>query len=426
MLDTSRDRVLLTRNGRRRSAPHRRAVSQLRQPRRRAGCHPHRARGRAGVCARLRLLVASRSSERGAGARPGRPRFGGPRREDRARGRLSLPWREASPRDRHRPRARADPAPPRRADGGHEPRGDGLDHGAHPRPRQGADHPRRRAQDEARDGHFRLHHGPASGPGPGRGHPRRDPEQRPRPADLPGWISGEMTLLALQDVHTHYGEAHILQGVSLTLEPSEVVALIGRNGAGKTTTLRTIMGIAKPTRGSIRFRGEDITHREPHEVARRGIAWIPEERRVLPNLTVLQNLQLGMLGARTPDQDAVVETAFDYFPRLRERKNQPGRLLSGGEQQMLAIARGLVARPELMLVDEPTEGLAPLLVESLTEILGSINKSGTSILLVEQTLDVALSLAHRLYVMDQGQVQFTGTPDELRRNPAVQQRFLGV
>ncbi|HEV8532442.1 MAG TPA: ABC transporter ATP-binding protein [Methylomirabilota bacterium] len=235
-----------------------------------------------------------------------------------------------------------------------------------------------------------------------------------------------MTLLALRDVHTHYGEAHILQGVSLALESGEVVALIGRNGAGKTTTLRTIMGIAKPTRGSIEFRGEDITHRQPHEIARRGIAWIPEERRVLPNITVLQNLQLGMLGARTPDQEAVVETAFEYFPRLRERKNQPGRFLSGGEQQMLAIARGLVARPELMLVDEPTEGLAPLLVESLTGILASINKTGTSILLVEQTLEVALALAHRLYVMDQGQIQFAGTPDELRGNSAVQQRFLGV
>jgi branched-chain amino acid transport system ATP-binding protein len=235
-----------------------------------------------------------------------------------------------------------------------------------------------------------------------------------------------MTLLALRDVHTYYGEAHILQGVSLALESGEVVALIGRNGAGKTTTLRTIMGIAKPTRGSIQFRGEDITHRQPHEVARRGIAWIPEERRVLPNITVLQNLQLGMLGARTPDQEAVVETAFEYFPRLRERKNQPGRFLSGGEQQMLAIARGLVARPELMLVDEPTEGLAPLLVESLTGILASINKTGTSILLVEQTLEVALALAHRLYVMDQGQIQFAGTPDELRGNPVIQQRFLGV
>jgi branched-chain amino acid transport system ATP-binding protein len=235
-----------------------------------------------------------------------------------------------------------------------------------------------------------------------------------------------VTLLALRDVHTHYGEAHILQGVSLALESGEVVALIGRNGAGKTTTLRTIMGIAKPTRGSIEFRGEDITHRQPHEIARRGIAWIPEERRVLPNITVLQNLQLGMLGARTPDQEAVVETAFEYFPRLRERKNQPGRFLSGGEQQMLAIARGLVARPELMLVDEPTEGLAPLLVESLTGILASINKTGTSILLVEQTLEVALALAHRLYVMDQGQIQFAGTPDELRGNSAVQQRFLGV
>lgn len=237
-----------------------------------------------------------------------------------------------------------------------------------------------------------------------------------------------MTLLALQDVHTHYGEAHILQGVSLTLEPSEVVALIGRNGAGKTTTLRTIMGIAKPTRGSIRFRGEDITHREPHEVARRGIAWIPEERRVLPNLTVLENLKLGMLGVGTSEAEAGsrLEDVFRHFPRLRERVDHRGQFLSGGEQQMVAIARALVARPTVMLVDEPTEGLAPMLVQNLTEILAAINRGGTTILLVEQTLEVALALSRRVYVMDQGRIQFQGTPDELRKDPTIQQRFLEV
>jgi len=236
-----------------------------------------------------------------------------------------------------------------------------------------------------------------------------------------------MSLLAVEDIHTYYGEAHILQGVSLTVAEGEVVTLIGRNGAGKTTTLRSIMGLARPRRGHVRLRGEDLTPLGTHEIARRGIAWIPEERRVLPNLTVLENLRLGMLGAAARNGDAeVLEEVFDYFPRLRERIEHLGRFLSGGEQQMLAIARGLVSRPSVMLVDEPTEGLAPLLVQNLTEILAAINRRGTTILLVEQTLEVALALSHRLYVMDQGRIQFEGTPDALRRDPTIQQRFLEI
>ena len=171
-----------------------------------------------------------------------------------------------------------------------------------------------------------------------------------------------MSLLTLEEVHTYYGEAHILQGVSLTVDEGEVVTLIGRNGAGKTTTLRSIMGIVRSRRGRVRLRGEDITALDTHEIARRGIAWIPEERRVLPNLTVLENLRLGMLSASPPNGgEDVLEEVFGYFPRLRERIAHRGRFLSGGEQQMLAIARGLVSRPAVMLVDEPTEGLAPLL-----------------------------------------------------------------
>ena len=153
-----------------------------------------------------------------------------------------------------------------------------------------------------------------------------------------------MSLLALADVHAYYGEAHVLQGVSLTVDEGEVVTLIGRNGAGKTTTLRSIMGIVPPRRGSIRLRGEDITRLDTHEVARRGIAWVPEERRVLPNLTVLENLRLGLIGARS-DGAGRVDEVFEYFPRLRERIAHKGRHLSGGEQQMLAIARALVAAP---------------------------------------------------------------------------------
>jgi branched-chain amino acid transport system ATP-binding protein len=236
-----------------------------------------------------------------------------------------------------------------------------------------------------------------------------------------------VSLLAVAEIHTYYGEAHILQGVSLTVGEGEVVTLIGRNGAGKTTTLRSIMGIARPRQGRVRLRGDDVTALGTHEIARRGIAWIPEERRVLPNLTVLENLRLGMLGgSRTNGGQDVLDEVFEYFPRLRERIDHRGRFLSGGEQQMLAIARGLVSRPSVMLVDEPTEGLAPLLVQNLTEILSAINRRGTTILLVEQTLEVAMALSHRLYVMDQGRIQFEGTPDALRRDPTIQRRFLEI
>jgi branched-chain amino acid transport system ATP-binding protein len=237
-----------------------------------------------------------------------------------------------------------------------------------------------------------------------------------------------MALLELDDVHTYYGEAHVLQGVSLAVGEGEVVSLIGRNGAGKTTTLLSIMGIAPPARGRIRLRDEDLTRLDTHEIVRRGIAWIPEERRVLPNLTVRDNLRLAVLGAGGSRDEAGPRMAevFRYFPRLEERIAHRGRFLSGGEQQMLAIARGLVARPAVMLVDEPTEGLAPLLVQNLTEILAAVNRTGTTILLVEQTVEVALALSQRLYVMDQGRIQFQGTPEELRKDPTIQQRFLEI
>jgi branched-chain amino acid transport system ATP-binding protein len=214
--------------------------------------------------------------------------------------------------------------------------------------------------------------------------------------------------------------------VSLRLDEGEVVTLIGRNGAGKTTTLRSIMGIARPARGRVTLRGADLTRLPTHEIVRCGIAWVPEERRILPNLTVLENLRLGMLGRPGGAAPDAVDEVLDDFPRLRERLTQRGRFLSGGEQQMLAIARGLVAQPSVMLVDEPTEGLAPIIVQTLTEILARINQRGTTLLLVEQTLEVALALSHRLYVMDQGRIQFEGTPDALRRDPTIQQRFLEV
>ena len=237
-----------------------------------------------------------------------------------------------------------------------------------------------------------------------------------------------MALLEVENLHTYYGEAHILQGVSLSVGEGEVVSLIGRNGAGKTTTLLSIMGIARPARGSVRLRGDDLVRLDTHQIVRRGLAWIPEERRVLPNLTVHENLRLAVLGAGAPKGDVAPRLAevFRFFPRLQERIAHRGRFLSGGEQQMLAIARGLVARPSVMLVDEPTEGLAPILVQNLTDIMAAINRSGTTILLVEQTLEVALALSSRLYVMDQGRIQFEGTPEQLRKDPTIQQRFLEI
>jgi branched-chain amino acid transport system ATP-binding protein len=239
-------------------------------------------------------------------------------------------------------------------------------------------------------------------------------------------MSATASLLGIEEIHTYYGEAHVLQGVSIRVEEGEVVTLIGRNGAGKTTTLRSVMAIAPPRHGRITFRGRDITKLATHEVARLGIAYVPEDRRILPNLTVMENLRLGMLGGRREGAERLLEEALAFFPRLQERIAQRGRFLSGGEQQMLAIARGLVAAPAVMLVDEPTEGLSPIVVRTLTEVLAQINRRGTAILLVEQMLEVALALSHRLYVMDQGRIQFAGSPDDLRRDPTIQQRFLRV
>lgn len=233
-------------------------------------------------------------------------------------------------------------------------------------------------------------------------------------------------MLRVDGLNTYYGEAHILQGVSLQIENGDIATIIGRNGAGKTTTLRSIMGIVRPTRGAIVFEGDDLVGLSPDRVARRGISWVPEERRVLTNLTVMENLRLGQLGARRNGAGSEIEEVFEYFPQLKERIHHEGRHLSGGEQQMLVIARALVAGPKLMLIDEPTEGLSPLLVETVTAVLRRINAAGTTILLVEQTLEVALALSKKMYVMDQGRLQFSGTPAELRQDPSIQERFLTI
>jgi branched-chain amino acid transport system ATP-binding protein len=231
-------------------------------------------------------------------------------------------------------------------------------------------------------------------------------------------------VLTLEGVHSYYGESHVIQGVDLHVERGETVALVGRNGAGKTTLLKTVMGIVRARRGRIRFDGADVTALDTHVIARRGITLVPEERRIFPRLTVAENLRVATLASKADDGPRA--RVFEYFPRLRERLGHAGQDLSGGEQQMLALARGFLARPQLMLIDELSGGLMPLLVDSLMEILQRINAEGITILLVEQDLEVALALARRCYVLDQGRIEYSGTAQSLRDNRDVQQRYLGV
>ena len=234
-------------------------------------------------------------------------------------------------------------------------------------------------------------------------------------------------MLELKEIHTYYGLSHVIQGVSLTVEEGEIITLIGRNGAGKTTTLKSIIGLTPPRAGTVTFQGEDITHLPTHLIAQRGIAFVPEERRVIPNLTVAENLKIGMLKNKDKSKNPkLLERSLAYFPRLQERLTQRGGSLSGGEQQMLTMARGLVSDPAIMLIDEPTEGLMPLLVNQIAIILKEMNKDGVTILLVEQNVEMALSISTRGYVIDQGVIQFEGQAKELQQNREIQQRYLGV
>jgi branched-chain amino acid transport system ATP-binding protein len=234
-------------------------------------------------------------------------------------------------------------------------------------------------------------------------------------------------MLELKEIHTYYGLSHVIQGVSLTVEKGEIITLIGRNGAGKTTTLKSIIGLTPPRAGTVTFQGEDITHLATHLISQRGISFVPEERRVIPNLTVAENLKIGMLKNKDKSRNPkLLERALAYFPHLRERLEQKGGSLSGGEQQMLTMARGLVSDPAIMLIDEPTEGLMPLLVNQIAVILGEMNKDGVTILLVEQNVEMALSISSRGYVIDQGMIQFEGSTKELRENREIQLRYLGV
>jgi len=208
-----------------------------------------------------------------------------------------------------------------------------------------------------------------------------------------------------------------------------MVTLLGRNGAGKTTTLKSILGIVPPKSGEITFLGEKISGLPPHLISQMGISFVPEERRIVPGLTVYENLKLAMLknkGKNKTKEKEILDRVWEIFPRLRERWQQEGTSLSGGEQQMLAIARGLVSEPVLMLVDEPTEGLMPLLVQRIEEVLKEIQNNGVTILLVEQNMEMALDISQKAYVMDEGVIKYKGTADEIRRNEEVQRKYLAI
>ncbi len=237
-------------------------------------------------------------------------------------------------------------------------------------------------------------------------------------------------LLEVKNLNSYYGDSHALQDMRLDVDNGEIVALLGRNGMGKSTTLKSIMGLVRPRSGSIVFQGEEIAGFPPHKVANAGIGYVPEDRRIFPNLTLLENLKMGIKHgkkSKTPLNNAwTVERIFEHFPFMKARIHQKGSLLSGGEQQMLAIGRTLMGNPTLILVDEPTEGLAPVMVEEVRDVLAQINRAGVSILLVEHNLKVALSLAHRIHLMGKGYLGFSGTVEELESRPDIRQKYLEV
>ena len=233
-------------------------------------------------------------------------------------------------------------------------------------------------------------------------------------------------LLELSGVDVHYGAIHALRGVSFQVGEGEIVTLIGANGAGKTTTLRAVSGMLKPSAGAIRYKGAEIQGLRPHRLVAQGLSHAPEGRGIFPNLTVIENLKLGAFLRRDPDGVAKdMERGFSLFPRLRERAAQMAGTLSGGEQQMLAIARALMAKPRLLLLDEPSLGLAPTIVETIFSIIQEINRAGVTILLVEQNAHLALNIAHHGYVLETGSVVQTGTGQELLRSPEVRKAYLG-
>jgi branched-chain amino acid transport system ATP-binding protein len=236
-----------------------------------------------------------------------------------------------------------------------------------------------------------------------------------------------MSVLELENVNAYYGKIHALRGVSLTVEEGEIVTLIGANGAGKTTTLRSISGLLHPREGSVRLMGRDITRMAPHLVHKEGLGLVPEGRNIFPRLTVLENLEMGAYLVRDrAEVDRGIEYAFTLFPRLRARAAQKGGTLSGGEQQMLATARGLMSNPRILLMDEPSMGLAPVLVDQIFDVIRELNTRGTTILLVEQNALMALGVAHRAYVLQTGRIVLSGKAADVARDENVKRAYLGV
>lgn len=231
-------------------------------------------------------------------------------------------------------------------------------------------------------------------------------------------------MLRVSDLHAYYGKSHILQGVSFEVMPGEIVSLLGRNGVGRSTTIKAIMGDVTP-QGSVRFKGKEIAGMKPHDIAHLGLGYVPENREIFPSLTVRQNLMLGeKRGVKNPRW--TMNDMFKIFPRLEERADTPGGVLSGGEQQMLTMCRTLMGDPDLIMIDEPTEGLAPMMVALVGNLLAEIAQRGISILLVEQKLTIALKISHRLYVMGHGHIVFEGSPQDLINHDEVRQEWLEV
>jgi len=238
-------------------------------------------------------------------------------------------------------------------------------------------------------------------------------------------------MLELRNVHSYYGRAHVLQGVSIDVPAGTLVALLGRNGMGKTTLIRSIMGTTPPVvrEGNIFYRGEDLVGKSPHQIAGRGIGLVPQGRRIFPSLSVLENLTIASRPPRTSASSRVVwdvDRVYELFPRLEERRNHGGNQLSGGERQMLAIARALMTNPDLLLMDEPSEGLAPIMVQQVREQLETLREAGLSIFLVEQNLGLALAVADEVYILERGQVVYRGKPDALAADEEAKHKYLGV
>lgn len=237
-------------------------------------------------------------------------------------------------------------------------------------------------------------------------------------------------ILEVKDINSYYGASHVLRNFSLTIDQDKIVSLLGRNGMGKSTALKSIVGLVKPKSGKVVFKGKDVAGYPPYKIIRAGIGYVPEDRRIFPTLTVRENLAMGIksgdTGKTSNNNNWTIERIFEHFPLIKKRSNHKGAFLSGGEQQMLAIGRTLMGNPHLLLVDEPTEGLAPILVREVRNVLDEINRAGVSILLVEHNLKVAMSLSDHVYLMGKAHVVFSGTVEDLDSQPEIRKKYLEV